>query len=157
MTFEMLFKKLGLMTVFYFMISIVDTLASSVFSSYTMGFLCGFAVAWVATYALRKAYVQSLNTLQEKRDEYNALALKDKVKRVLKMPQFGLDMVLLILATIVFMLIPRVPMGMSYFFGMFYVTVAHRLLYIPFAIGFVLIDIAVWVLAYRKAYMKKKY
>lgn len=154
---EMLFKKLGLMIVYYFMISIVDTFASSVFSSHTMGFFTGVAVAAIATYALRKGYIHNFNTLQEKRDEYNALTIKDKIIKVLRSPHFGIEMILCVLTTILFMLIPHVPMGMSYFFAIFYVTAAHRLLYIPLALGFVVLDIALWIWAYTKSYGKKKY
>ncbi|MBQ3230720.1 MAG: hypothetical protein IJB49_06840 [Clostridia bacterium] len=145
-------KKFGLMIVYYFLLSLIDSLAAMLSPNPFFSFSVTAVALCVIAYAFRKALIHKLNYTQEQRDEYNA-CFKNKALKIIKSPQFIAEMIMIAFITLVFMLIPRIAIGLSAMFQVLYINRAAMLI---FTLLYVVIDFVIWLLAYRSSFKPKK-
>lgn len=145
-------KKIGFLIVFYFLLSLIDSLAAMFYPEPVFTFGVTAVVLCVIAFALRKPYIVKLNYTQEQRDEFNS-SFKKQFLTIVKSYQFISEMIVIAFVSLVFMLIPRVAVGMSDFFRILYETPAMMIL---FAIIYIIFDFAIWYLAYKSCFKPKK-
>lgn len=145
-------KKFGIFIVFYFLLSAIDSLVELIYPNPYFTFGVTMIALCIMAFALKKAYVFKLNYTQEQRDDYNS-SFKKKFLTIVKSYQFISEMIVIAFATILFMLIPRIAVGISYFFLILYDARAMMLL---FAVIYIIFDFAIWYLAYKSCFKPKK-
>lgn len=145
-------KKFAFAVVFYFLLSAIDSLAELIDPNPYFTFGVTMIAFCVMAFALKKAHIFKLNYTQEQRDDYNS-SFKKKFLTIVRSYQFISEMIVLAFVTVLFTLIPRVAVGVSYFFLILY---TYPALMLVFAIIFVIFDFAIWYLAFRSCFKPKK-
>ncbi len=147
-------KKIGLFTIYYFVASLIDQLFN-MFTGDIFISLVGTVIAMsVISFNLKKTYIVKQNYVQEERDKIKATFTSLGIHIINSKP-FWVECILGVLFCLLSMAAPSIAVGVSYGFLIF--ITASSLYMLLLSVLFVLLDFFLWFFAYKSCFKIKKY